>query len=80
MSWTPADDGSVVILDLRSSRYLSLNDSAAALWQALVGGATEPELARSLQASFGVEAAVAEADVAEFLAALRARDLLQEES
>lgn len=76
ISWTPTDDGTVVVLDLRTSRYLSLNNSGAKLWTRLADGATEAELAAVLTDSYGLAADRAQQDVQAFLAALRARDLL----
>jgi len=69
-------DGRVVGLDLRSSRYFSLNGTAAALWPALQEPVAPEQLRKKLAEEFGVEPAVAEADVASFLEQLRAEGLL----
>jgi len=70
--------GEVVALDLASSRYLAVNESGAALWPLLAQGSTRPALAAHLQATFGVDAERATADVDAFLADLAARGLLAE--
>lgn len=77
-SWAPTDDGQVIVLDIRTSRYLSLNPSGSALWLKLADGATTAELSATLMARFGIDRQVADTDVAAFLAALRDRDLLAE--
>ena len=58
----------VVILDLTSSRYLSLNASGAVLWRAVADGATKDELVDVLLARFDVDRDVAVRDVEAFLA------------
>lgn len=78
VSWAPTDDGAIVVLDLRTSKYLSLNSSGSVLWQELARGVSADELVQALIERFGVTTEVAEADVAEFLATLRERDLLVE--
>lgn len=76
VSWTPTDDGQIVVLDLRTSRYLSLNASGAQLWTLLAEGATEAQLVDGLVARFGLAQDSAGRDVSAFLATLRERDLL----
>ncbi len=78
ISWTPTDDGLIVILDLRTSRYLNLNSAAVTLWMRLTQGATEQELIATLHEKFHLAEEIATADVTAFLAALRDRDLVQE--
>ena len=69
-------DGEAVLLDLRTSMYLSTNPSATVLWRKLEDGATETALAKALVDAFGVAVERARADVAAFLADCRERDLL----
>lgn len=76
LSWTPTDTESIVILDLRTSTYLQLNNAGAQLWTRLYDGAVESDLVTGLISAYGVDRATAERDVATFLASLRARDLL----
>jgi hypothetical protein len=78
VTWTSTDDGSVVVLDLRTSCYLSLNDSGAMLWRTLADGVTTEDLVGLLAARYLISDAAAEADVSAFLDALRDRDLLDE--
>ena len=80
VTWTPTDDGSVVVLDLRTSVYLSLNASAAVLWRLLAEGSDRAALAGELVARYGISADQAERDVAAFVDDLRARNLLRGDS
>ncbi len=70
-------DGETIILDLRTSLYLSLNSAAAYLWQSLEKGATERQMAESLSVQFGIEEERATADVKAFITCCRERDLLE---
>jgi Coenzyme PQQ synthesis protein D (PqqD) len=71
--------GETIILDLRSSLYLSLNSTAAFLWDRLDGGATQAELVAALGSEYGITPARAEEDVIDFLESCRDRDLLESE-
>lgn len=71
-------DGRVVGLDLRSSRYFSLNQSAAVLWEELEGDVEADELATRLVERFGIERTAADADVEAFLEEMRSSGLLEE--
>jgi hypothetical protein len=75
--WRPVD-GRVVGLDLRSSRYFSLNQSAAVLWEELEEDVERDDLARCLVERFGIERAHADADVEAFLNEMRSSGLLEE--
>lgn len=66
LSWRRVDD-EVVVLDLRSSRYLSLNGSGALLWEALAEGADEDQLAAALVDEYDIDRARAEQDARAFL-------------
>jgi len=77
ISWLPVDE-QVLVLDLRTSRYSSLNESAARLWTVLATGGDVDELVATLRSDYGVAASQAEQDVAVFLDGLRQRDLLDE--
>jgi hypothetical protein len=77
VSWVPVDE-QVVVLDLRTSSYLSLNDSAARLWTVLAGGGRFADLVTALQEAYGIDEERAIADAAAFLSALRDRGLLVE--
>ena len=66
-----------IILDLRTSLYLSLNAAAAYLWQSLEKGATERQLADSLCVEFGITADRANEDVKAFISRCQERGLLE---
>lgn len=78
VSWAPTDNDAIVVLDLRTSTYLSLNASGSVLWQALNDGATASQLADLLVDRFGITRERAEMDVTDFLDMLRGRDLVAE--
>ena len=69
--------GEVIALRHASSEYLSTNATGALLWNALVDGASQSELADLLVTEFGVEADRAAADVDAFLELLDGRGLLR---
>ena len=70
-------EGEIVALDLRSSEYLAVNRTGAAIWDLLVEGAPEEELAARVSAEFAVPAEEAAKDVRNFVAQLAAQDLLE---
>jgi Coenzyme PQQ synthesis protein D (PqqD) len=76
LEWTELE-GEIVALDLRTSRYLAVNRTGAAIWSLLVEGATEAELAARVSDRFEVPAQTAEGDVRTFLDQLTERDLLE---
>lgn len=69
-------DGEVVALDLASAVYVMANDTGSILWPLLEEGATDSELASVLVDRFGIDAERAGADVAAFVAQLRALTLV----
>lgn len=69
-------DGDLVILDLRSSTYMTTNASGAVLMRELVEERTEAQLAQSLVDAFGITTSQAVQDVQEFVQMLREGDLL----
>jgi hypothetical protein len=69
-------EGEVVVLDLRSSLYLSVKGSGAFLWPRIVEGATRDDLVAALVARYAVPAERAGRDVDVFVAGLRGRELL----
>ena len=73
--WREVGD-EVVVLDVQTATYLSLNGSAGALWKKLDGGATPVELVAELVSAYAVPEARAAKDVEDFLRALRDRELL----
>lgn len=66
----------VVVLDPVTSRYVRLNRTAAALWQALDEPATVATLAEAVAAQFGIGAERALADASAFVQAVAQRDLV----
>ena len=66
----------VVVLNIRSSEYYSLSETASCIWRGLVAGLTTEGLVSSVQECFDVPLEVAGADTAQFLAYLRAEGLL----
>ena len=69
-------DGQVFALDGRTWDYLSLNESGRLLWDQLAEGATVAELVRLLVDEYGIDSAVAQADVQTFVALLSDKELL----
>lgn len=78
MAWRSLAEEAVV-LDLETSRYLSLNQSGALLW-AMVSErpVSLDELVERLMSEFDVDRETAKVDVAEFLGACRQHGLLRE--
>jgi hypothetical protein len=70
-------EGQVVVLDRAGSVYLAVNATGAALWPAIVEGATRTELVRVLLDTFDVDSARAEGDVDAFVTTLSQRGLLE---
>ena len=78
IAWRQVGD-EVVVLDLSTSQYLSANATAGLLWRGLERGATRDELIAELTQEYEVDADTAAADVDDFLADCRARDLIEED-
>lgn len=68
----------IIVLDLEHGEYLSLNPSAAAVWEGLDRGAGRGELVELLCRRFRVTRERAGEDVDRLLAQLRERGLLDE--
>lgn len=73
-------DGALIVLDLTTSRYLTVNPSALPLWRLLERGSDEAAMDAALGAEFGVDAERAAGDVAAFVAQLRAADLIVDDA
>ncbi len=73
--WREGDDA-VVVLDTRSSRYLSIGGTGPLLWPQVVAGTTVPALAATLVSTFAIAEPIALRDVVTFVDGLRAHDLL----
>ena len=70
-------EGEVVAIDLRTSRYVGINESGAGLWNLLKVGTDEAKLAEHLVTEFGIEREQAERDVAAFIKDLDERGLIE---
>lgn len=73
--WQRVDE-EVVYLDLRSSKYLSVNVAGAVLWERLMDGVSREELVARLAEEFAIGRERAEVDVDGFLAELDRRGLI----
>jgi hypothetical protein len=69
-------ENQIVVLDLRTSRYLNVNGSGAVLWSRIVGGATRDELVTALVERYSVSGEQVERDVDSFVGGLAERGLL----
>jgi hypothetical protein len=68
--------GDTVVLDTRTDRYVRLNASAAAVWEAATEPATVAELAGRLANRFGLPEERALADTSALVRELEARNLV----
>lgn len=69
-------DGAV-LLNLRTKRYYSLNETGTRIWQLLLEGRTEDEIVHTLTAEYEVEAAVARDETRAVIASLRDSALIE---
>jgi hypothetical protein len=76
VTWRSLDD-QIVVLDLESSRYLSVSGAAIEIWPQLLQGGTVEEFVRTLVDAFDIDDATARADTMTFLEDLRGRQLLR---
>lgn len=70
-------DGDLVILDLRSSTYLTTNASGAVLMKELTEDRTDDQLVQALVGAYDIPASQAESDVRTFVEALSNGGLLE---
>ena len=75
LTWLPVNE-EIIVLDLSTSRYLSVNGSGVVLWTALVEGATLPALVDLLIETYAIDRERAEADVSAFLESMEERKFL----
>ncbi len=73
--WRQVGD-EVVILDVPTATYLTLNSSAVTLWKQLEEGASPADLAAELVSTYAITEEKAARDVRKFLDALRERSLI----
>lgn len=76
LSWAPAKK-EVIVLDLKTSMYLSSNESGKLLWELLAKSASKNDLARALVEHFAVDPARASVDADAFVADLVNRKLVE---
>jgi Coenzyme PQQ synthesis protein D (PqqD) len=69
-------DGDLVVLDLRSSTYLTANASATVLMKQLTEDRTDVELVQALTDAFGISPTQAEQGVRTFISELERNGLL----
>ena len=70
--------GEVMVLDVATSRSLTVNCEGAALWPLLVRGTRRAELGAALARRFGIDEGQASADVEAFLSELVALGMVQD--
>jgi len=71
-------EGEAVLLDLNSGKYLGLNAVATRAWEHFGAGKTLREVRALLLEEFEVTAEVLDRDLAELVASMRARGLLEQ--
>lgn len=76
LTWRSIDTR-VVVLDLKSSEYLEINEAGSLLFEALGAGAQMHELAALLRNAYDISEVRAASDAAAFVDKLRAADLLE---
>jgi fibrillarin-like rRNA methylase len=76
LTWREVHD-ELLVLDMATATYLTLNGSAKVLWQRLADGATASELVGALVDRYRITTERAEADVREFLEVLEERSFLK---
>jgi hypothetical protein len=75
LEWKLVDD-EIVALDVRKSRYLSIDGSGVMLWQALAAGTNRDQLVTALVDRYGIEETRAALDTDTFLSDLSKHGLL----
>jgi coenzyme PQQ synthesis protein D (PqqD) len=76
LTWREVHD-ELLVLDMATATYLTLNGSAKVLWQHLADGATVSELVGALVDRYRITPERAEADVRDFLEVLEERSFLK---
>jgi hypothetical protein len=68
---------SLVIIELESGRYYSLDGAGARIWELIDGARTSEEIAAAIASEFLIGSDVARADVSDFLDTLQRERLLE---
>ena len=71
-----ADHDGAVILDISKDQLFSLNPVGAIIWERLLNGHEIDEISKTIAAETGTEIAVVTADVNEFIAELKSKNLV----
>lgn len=73
-------DGEVVLLELLSGKYFTLNEVGAFLWAHLDEPKSQEDLVRALVCEYEVDASTAESDVALLVSALASAGFVVQDS
>lgn len=76
VSWRELD-GQIVVLDLESSKYVTVSGAGAVIWEHLVPGASVDQIVEALVEVFDIDEATARSDTESFIDDLRQRNLLR---
>jgi hypothetical protein len=76
LTWREVHD-ELLVLDMATATYLTLNGSAKVLWQRLADGASVVDLADTLVDHYGIPRDRAEADARDFVETLEERSFLK---
>jgi hypothetical protein len=77
--WREVED-ELVVLELSTSTYVTLNGSAKFLWETLADGSTLDKLVSSLVGRYSISPEQARSDIEAFIAALDERELIAHEA
>ena len=72
------DEEAVILLDTRSSLYMTVAGAGSVLWPLLVTGASPETLVERLVQRYSIDPAIATTDVNAFIDALIAQDLVED--
>jgi ABC-type Fe3+-hydroxamate transport system substrate-binding protein len=78
VAWRKVDD-EVVILDLETSVYFSLNETASDIWELIGKGLSEEDIAEEVADRYGQKAASVKKDVAALVKKLKKEKLIVNE-
>jgi hypothetical protein len=71
------DRDGAVILDIKSDQFFSMNPVGSYIWERLLKGEGLDQIARALAEETGTEISIVIADVADFAADLKCKQLFQ---
>jgi len=73
--WSRTDDGGL-LLDIKTSKYYSLNSVGATIWEGLATGATVDEVACKVREQFGASGDQVQSDLISFVQALEQKGVI----